>query len=610
MEAPVSGNNPTGPDEAWLPYADCSADGSFVQATTTYEGRPYTIRFGKIGEGSAAMELTAESAMTIPLRLRQPFDACRTQVKSNGDEVKVYAVAGNTGRVTLVTLSCTAGWQHSADYEPEADLLVSVEAGKPALIIATVSGHEAPSADHVLRTLDQSQQRYYATCPRSEGDWGDFAGAMGKTMRSSRLFSSHDRTVSPVIGRGWWMGHHNQGFSNDDLMPLFCWDAFFNAAISAVDDTTTARSSVRAILRYQLPSGMVPNYARWPCDGFYVTAQKTNPPVGAMCVWKLHERQPDLSFLAEVYPALLRWHDWFREGRCRPGEWLLSWGNDGGSLYHAILECGWDDTPAFEGAEVEDGLLNAYCVDLTSLWAADAEYLALMADALGFAEDAERLRNEHQAIISEMNEKLWNEELGAYCNRFVKDAEDGSPRFITRLTPMNFYPLICGAPDAKRAKRVLKMVHDPEKFWGEWPMPTLPYDDPQWPEQGYWPGHIWGPCSYLVWQGLRRYDDDEHQAYYVQRAVEMVMRGWNSPMQAMAENYKSTDGSVGNDPHYTWGALLPLMAVEYLAPAEGKPEAQRRISCKDSVSMMRIPINGTLYNIQAADGILKTELVR
>ena len=608
VEAASTWCYPKGPDEALLPYADCSADGSFTKATTTYQGHHYRIRFGKTSDVSVAMELSADSDLTVPLRLRQPFDACRTQVKSLGKDVLVYAVAGNTGKVTPVRLTCTATWQHAANYQPEADLQVAIKAHKPTLIIATLEGHEAPSPQQAQNVLDQAERKYYANKPESEGAWGDFAGAIAKTLRGSRVFSSHDRTIAHTIGRGWWMGHHAQGFSSDDLMPLFTWDSFFNAAMASLDDTATAHATVRALLSYQLPSGMVPNYARWPCDGFYITPQKTNPPVGAMCVWKMHERQPSLSFLAEVYPALLRWHDWFRIGRGRPGEWLLSWGNDGGDAWQANLESGWDDTPVFEGAKIENGLLNIYTVDLSSLWAADAEYLAKMADALGYTKDAQRLRAEYQATIKEINDKLWNEELGAYCNRFVKDAEDGSPRFLTRLSPMNFYPLICGAPDAKRAKRVLKMVHDPKKFWGEWPMPTLPYDDPLWPKQTYWKGHVWGPCSYLVWQGLRRYDDDKHLATYIKRSVELFMRGWNGPLQATAENYNSTDGTVGDDPHYTWGALLPLMGVEYLAPADGTPAPNRRTALKESVSMKRIPIHGKLYNVQVANGKITTTI--
>jgi len=94
----------------------------------------------------------------------------------------------------------------------------------------------------------------------------------------------------------------------------------------------------------------------------------------------------------------------------------------------------------------------------------DAEYLALIADAIGKPGEARAYRQECTAMIQRINDKLWNEELGVYCSRYWD--EDGKPgAFLTRLTPMNFYPLIAGVPDSSRAGRVLKLMTDPKKFW-------------------------------------------------------------------------------------------------------------------------------------------------
>ena len=116
--------------------------------------------------------------------------------------------------------------------------------------------------------------------------------------------------------------------------------------------------------------------------------------------------------------------------------------------------------------------MNVDAVDLNSLWSMDAEYLANMADALGLTDDARQLRSEQAQINHLMNQILWNEELGVYCHRrWNKDGSLGA--FLTRLTPMNFYPLICGAPDDRRAKRMLDVLTDTKQFWGRWILPTL-----------------------------------------------------------------------------------------------------------------------------------------
>ena len=50
----------------------------------------------------------------------------------------------------------------------------------------------------------------------------------------------------------------------------------------------------------------------------------------------------------------------------------------------------------FDGAKMRGPNMMADAVDLSSLWSADAEYLALIADALGKKADAERFRAEHE----------------------------------------------------------------------------------------------------------------------------------------------------------------------------------------------------------------------
>lgn len=325
-----------------------------------------------------------------------------------------------------------------------------------------------------------------------------------------------------------------------------------------------------------------------------------------MCVWKMHQRNPDFDFLREVYPKLVRWHDWFHKGRGHKDSYLLSWGHARNSFYEAVLETGWDNTPFYDGGEMCDGVMSIYCVDLCSLWAMDAEYLAFITDALGQTDDARRFRSERGRMVKEMNEKLWNEDLGLYCNRFCDDAPDGKPRFLTRITPLSFYPLICGAPSQKQAKRMLSYLHNPKKFWGEYPIPTLPYDDPDYPGH-YWRGFTWGPCNYLLWLGLQRYDDPKYLREFVSRSVNLFMRNWNTPQQICGENYRSDHrenaGSVGDDPHYTWGALLPLIGVESLFDIDEtlKP-VPRDIGLTQNITMQHIPVGGKLYTIENHKG--------
>jgi putative isomerase len=175
--------------------------------------------------------------------------------------------------------------------------------------------------------------------------------------------------------------------------------------------------------------------------------------------------------------------------------------------------------------------------------------------------------------------------------------------WLTRLTPMNFYPLICGAPDHARADRVLSILYDPNKFWLRILVPTVSKADPVWPQQTYWRGQVWPPCNYLVWLGVLRYADGAHQAEFARRSVQLFMSNWNEKRQS-GENYRSTDGTVGGMPHYSWGPLLCEIAAEALAEAgpDFRPLPRQDGAITEHLVLRHIPFGGKLYRIEARDG--------
>jgi glycogen debranching enzyme len=132
----------------------------------------------------------------------------------------------------------------------------------------------------------------------------------------------------------------------------------------------------------------------------------------------MHERRPNLAFLAEAYPHLVKWHDWWMEARDGNHNGLLEWGSEQQEWQGAQYETGWDDNVAYIGTRMDGSTINADAVDLSSLWSMDAEYLARIANALGKADDAKRFEAEHAAMNKRINDRLWNEDLGIYCSRF------------------------------------------------------------------------------------------------------------------------------------------------------------------------------------------------
>lgn len=179
------------------------------------------------------------------------------------------------------------------------------------------------------------------------------------------------------------------------------------------------------MLSYQTPEGLVPNYAKLFNS---VSVDRSQPPVGALCVWKMHQRYlNDADFVKEVYPKLVLWHDWWPKFRNVKGDGLLEWGSANGNYQDAQDETGWDDNLHYAGAAMRGTTMNCYSIDLCSMWSMDAHYLALLADFLGHRDDAVRFRADEKAMNQKINDRLWNDSLNCYCSRFWDDAEFFAP---------------------------------------------------------------------------------------------------------------------------------------------------------------------------------------
>jgi len=584
------GSDPTGAPGSTAP------DFSYSTRKFHADGAELTLEWGRVGPEAAVFRIqtnrTVTLTVTLPANPWRPFYHYSSPV-DGGLDAQAITMQGEY-----------IPWTLRSDPKPTITTsLLSTHASFEIEITPEHPAHMAagygalPALNTVNAILDSARARYSDHRAQAHGAWGDFVAAITDNLNNSRLYSSLTRRMGNVIGRSGWL------VTDPDYLPFFTWDSSFNALMASVEDPETAKETIRTVLRYQLPNGMVSQLAEWHggASGI-VNAGDSNPPVTSHCAWKLYERWGDKQFLAEVYPRLLRWHDWWPKSSDGNRNGLLEWGATTGGWKLALLASGWDNTPHFDGSKFAGTQMTADAVDLNALWSLDAEILAKMARVLGKPEDAERLQREHEEMNRRINSTLWNEELGLYCSRLWE--EDGKPgRFLTRITPMNFYPLMCGAPDEKRASRILETLTDPKKFWGKWPIPTLPYDDPEYWTQDYWKGHVWGPVNYLVWLGLQRYATPRHKAEFARRSVDLFMRNWTSD-GTCHENYKSTDGTGDDHPHYTWGALLCQIGIEalYNIDADGNPVTQDNEALAEGLELRNMPAGGKLYTVTTSGG--------
>lgn len=378
------------------------------------------------------------------------------------------------------------------------------------------------------------------------------------------------RVISPV-SRIWSIGWGGY--------VLFDWDTFFAATLAAVGDRDLAYANAIEPLREATPEGFVANYAR---AGGWKSFDRSEPPVGAISVLRLYHKFHDRWFLEETFAPLLKWNRWWEQNR-RIGNYL-AWGSDGknqpenlddssrGTRQGAIFESGLDNSPMYDDAvfDVKTQKLQIADVGLMSEYTADCDALAEIAAQLGKTGEEKELRARAK-FYRESLATLWDESTGMFLN---KDLRTG--KLSPRVSPTNFYPLLARAATAEQAERMIcEHLLNPEEFWGDWVIPSTPRNDPAFKDQNYWRGRIWGPMNYLVYLGLRNYEQAEARKELARKSMEVFQKEWTANHH-VHENYNAIIGAgddvPSSDRFYHWGALLALMEYEERTAQAGETQ--------------------------------------
>jgi len=414
--------------------------------------------------------------------------------------------------------------------------------------------------------LHSSQKAYTERRIKSFGTIEGAAEAIMQNMSWNNVYAKSTGRCFPSIDRAWNWGKWSIGG-----WTVGEWDCFFGSILTALEDKRLTLDAIQGIVSCAAPLGFIPNIAS--VNG--ISPDRSQPSVGSFAVWKNYLRLGERDLLENSYPTLKRWHEWwfskrknglpYRDGNANG---LLEWGSEGmgknlwcygsGSIVQAKWESGTDDSPMFDEAEYIERTctLNMETVCINSYYALDAEMLSFIAGELGRNEEKLVFLRERDEMARRINEMLWDEKDGIYKNRLWNG------KLSNVLTPMNFYPLLAGVADVSYANRMIKHLSDPDKFWGEYVIPTVSRSELSFTDQQYWRGNIWGPTNYLVYQGLKRYCFDEVAAQFAEKSVKLFMENWNRNA-TNNENFLVTGEGAGHR-HYTWGTLLCLIGIEEL----------------------------------------------
>lgn len=412
-----------------------------------------------------------------------------------------------------------------------------------------------------IQAIVARQQHAYEENVAAAGTNAPIVDAIETTLGWDTIYEpTQQRVVSPV-SRVWsvaWGGY-----------VIFDWDTFFAATMAGIGDRDLAYADAMETLREETAQGFVPNYAR---AGGWKSSDRSEPPVGSITVLGLYGQFHDRWFLEDAFPALLRWNRWWDQHRQIQG--YLAWGSNGenqpenlddhtrGARTGAILESGLDNSPMYDSAfyNSRTHLLEYADVGLMSLYIADCDALAEIAAVLNKPEEEGELKARADRYRGSL-ETLWNPQAGIFLNKHLHTGQ-----FNTRLSPTNFYPMLARAATPQQAHIMIERhLLNPKEFWGQWVIPSIARDDPAFPDQNYWRGRIWGPMNYLIYPGLRNYDDAQVRREFAQKSYDLFLKEWRGHGH-VHENYNAITGTgddvTNSDRFYHWGALLGY--VQYL----------------------------------------------
>lgn len=203
-------------------------------------------------------------------------------------------------------------------------------------------------------------------------------------------------------------------------------------------------------------------------------------------------------------------------------------------------------------------------IDSTCEQAMVAGQLKEMAELVGDKERAARFAEEHLALKTLINDKMWHRDDNFYvdCN--------GSGQPVNVWSVASYWALLSKVAPADRAKSMKDHLFDPANFKTPMRVPTLGRKSPDYDGKGggYWKGSVWIPTNTMVIKGLLEYG-------YLAEAREIASNGLDGMFQTwkktgtLFENYDQekpgAPGGSSKADFVGWSGVQPITTlIEYI----------------------------------------------
>ncbi|TCP29607.1 putative isomerase [Scopulibacillus darangshiensis] len=368
---------------------------------------------------------------------------------------------------------------------------------------------------------------------------------------------------------------------------FWSWDTWKQAVAVVNFDPRLAEDSIRSMFDYQITKhsnrpqdeGMIPDVIYF--DKEENNYRNTKPPLAAWGVWKVYQKTQDKSFLKEMYPKLVLYHDWWYKNRDHDHNGIAEYGatvdpannSPEAALEAAAWESGMDNAPRFDqdfGIKIlknydKKGQLVGYSlsqesVDLNVYLYAEKLYLSEIASVLGENKDAKAFKKEAHDIKKYIQKHMYSKKEGYF---YDIDIESKQPLVERGKGIEGVIPLWSGLANHKQAKQVKRALMDENQFNTYMPLPTVSKSNPKFDPEEYWRGPVWLDQAYFAIKGLANYGYGSEANTLTAKLFEHAdgLLG-NGPIR---ENYNPETGGQLNARDFSWSsAFFYLLEQNYL----------------------------------------------
>ncbi|MBQ9516494.1 MAG: hypothetical protein IJR60_00255 [Eubacterium sp.] len=239
---------------------------------------------------------------------------------------------------------------------------------------------------------------------------------------------------------------------------------------------------------------------------------------------ELIKRENDKEKLRYLYKKMKLYYEFLR-GR-KHGSTCAKFNNGLLTTYDYWYSCsGMDDYPA--QLEMMKNNAEAYsCACLpTSHIIRAGKIMKMAADYLGFTDDIAVYDADIAESERALNTLAWDEESG-YFGYTMYDKDE--PYIMKTADGENWdkgfdgvYPLIAGAVDKERAKRLIAHIKNPKEMWSAAGVSAVDMSASYYLNDGYWNGNVWMAHQWFVWKTMLDNGDADFAFAIADRALEM-----------------------------------------------------------------------------------------